>query len=141
MLNSNLNVTFSYGYGQYQKTLKCLDVRYFWRAVGDILEDIDFHLIEDYQAVRQGIRIKPFLTFNDSVWMANFLSSDSKKLTIDGSTIDVVNAAQDVDFELFEDTQIATTPSLIFLKKDIGIVQIASASSVAYLGKSIRIVR
>jgi hypothetical protein len=119
--------------------LKCLDIRYFWRAIGEVLEDIDFELIEDYHAIRQGIRLKVFLTLNDALWMADFLSSTTKRLHIDGVLVDVVNAEQEVLFDLFKDTQIAATPTLSFLKKDIGLINLAS-ETVAYTGKSLRIV-
>ena len=120
MLNQNVDVTFSYNYGYDKLELKCDWVKYGIELLGEVFEDIDWNLIEDYKDARQIITLKVRLTFAEAQFIGEFLKSTAKKITIDGVKIEVVNADKEYDFPLFKNSFIAAHPTLTFKKKDKG---------------------
>jgi hypothetical protein len=120
MLIQNLDVTFSYG-STNTKTKKCDYVQFSLEFLGNVKEDIDFTLHEDYEDVRELIKLKVELNQAETQWMTDFLKATDKKLTIDGTEYQVVNDTKKIDFKLFKKTIMSTHPELKFKKKSAGI--------------------
>ena len=77
MLIQNLEVTFAYGEA-YIKTLKCDYVQISLELLGKVNEDVDFILHEDYENVRECIRLKVLLDRAETQWMIDFLKAKDK---------------------------------------------------------------
>ena len=133
MLNRNVNVIFDDGSNT--MTLTCSTVRFGAETLGKVKEKIDFELVEVFEDTRLLIEIKVKLIFSDALFILGFLQSTSKKLTIDGENIEVVNAEKQTWFDLFEDSIVAAFPTLKFKKKTRGMPDFIY--NVAHMGKHI----
>ena|SRR3990167_8015504 len=140
MLNQNVAVTFSYGHGAQSRLIRCNWVVYGLEFLGDVEEDLDYTLIEDYagiindedvetveNSVRQTIKVKAILRVSDALWMAKFLASTTKKLIIDGNELEVVNAADRIEFPLVEESNFGANPELLFRVKTPGLVTMSES--------------
>jgi|GEM_PF-4428507 len=96
--------------------------------LGEVEEDLNFDLIEDYESVRMQIRLKVRLSFAETLYVADFLASTSKVLTIDGVNIEVVNDMKDIDFKLVEKSSFAAITELRFKKRSIGLANMGAGS-------------
>jgi hypothetical protein len=122
MLNRDVNVTFIHNGNIEQFTLFCERVKFSLELVGEVLEKLDYELVENYQENhRQRIEIKLQLNLIQGLAMTNFLQATDKKLIIDGVTFEVVNADSVIDFELFKGYNILTNPTLRFRVKALGV--------------------
>lgn len=82
MLNSSNNVIFYAG--ALLKSITVNSIIYTAERIGSIEEDLNYKLIEDYQAYRISIKIKMALNQTDADWFFNtFIPSTAKKLRID----------------------------------------------------------
>lgn len=133
MLNQNLDIIFSYDYGRFSQALRCTWVKFAVKLIGSVEDDMEYDLVEDYKAVRQIIKLKVRLNFTQSLWMANFIADPAKKLTIDGTEIEVVNGFDEIDFELYDDFSVYAHPEMVFLKKDAGLAQFSEMTKIGYL--------
>jgi hypothetical protein len=121
MKNQSVNVTFSHNTDTESLTLMCSSVVFSLEFVGEVLELVDYSLLENYQDVRESIRIKVKLSLPESIFIRDFLSATDKKLTIDGTEYEIVNAAKEVQFPLFKNNNFRVEPTLNFKRKTVGV--------------------
>ncbi len=129
MIVTNTQVIFKYDFGNYSLPILCSQIRLGLEFIGDVEEDINFSLVEDYDGVRVTVAVSCKLHSSQSIWMSGFLSSDSKILEIDGVDIEVVNDMKKIDFELWDDLSYAIDIEMKFKRKSTGLVQFSSPSS------------
>lgn len=122
MLFTDLNVTFKFDSDQEERTFLCTKVVFALELIGHIDEMFDFTLKENYEDARQDIEIWVKLNQEESIWMKDFLIASDKKLIIDGTTYEVVNAEKKIDFPLFRDTPLGTFPKMKFRRKQLGVL-------------------
>ena len=134
MLNKDVDILFSHGHGANNRILRADWVRFGMEFIGEVFDDIDFNLIEDYQDARFLINVKVRLFLADTIWIVDFLKSDSKILSLDGFDIEVVNNAKRISFPLLEKFNLAVVPELRFKKRDQGIPTFGARVSVGYVG-------
>jgi len=123
MLAQGLEVKFS-NYGTNDRTLECDYVLMGFEYVGGgpVIELLDFTLEEDFDDVRQTIELKVQLNLYETNWMAAWLATQNKTLTIDNFDFQVVSDSRDFKWALFKNIMgIGTNPVLKFKAKAIGI--------------------
>lgn len=133
MLPQSNDVIFSYDYGLNINTFRCTSVRLGLRLLGSVEDDLDFTMVEDYQAVRQTITIRVRLNFTTAQWMAGFVASEAKRLIIDGTPIEVVNGFDELDFELLNGYNAYADVEMVFFKKDKGLATFTETQVLGYL--------
>lgn len=117
----SMTVTFSYNSDANTKDLVCDYVVFGIEFIGQVDEMLDFSLEEDYDGVRQTIELQVALDLSETLWVAEFLAADDKKLTIDGTDYEIVNQGRRANFPLFKKSYIGTHPKLKFMVKTLGI--------------------
>lgn len=70
---------------------------------GQVYEDIDFNLSEQYTGARLIIDLAVLITSSsDEDWMMNFLKASDKRLIVSGGTYQVVNTASKFEYDLYK---------------------------------------
>lgn len=119
MLNANVRFTAS---GKVDRTFLCDYVVFGLELVGRVDEMLDFSLEEDYEGVRETIKLRVKLDLIGAQFMANFVQQIDKRLIIDGSAYEVVNDFRALDFPLFKNSSVGVHPELRFKCKNLGVV-------------------
>lgn len=121
MIALNVQVRFQ-APGKVDRIFRCDYVTFGIQILGSIDEKLDYSLEEDYEGVRQTIRLRVKLDLIEAQFMVNFLASTEKRLYIDGKAYDVVNSSTDIEYPLFKNTMIGVHPELRFRCKYLGVV-------------------
>lgn len=124
MLQQDMNVTFKYS-GDTLTLTKVANVVFSLELVGEVLEQLDFSLIELYQGTgRELLEVRDVLfDLSDTNFMAAFLAATDKKVVVDTVEYEVVNAGKVIKFPFFKNSSLGTSPVLRFKKKTLGISQ------------------
>lgn len=89
---------------------------------GAIRENSAYQLYEDYDNMRQIIRIESRLSLSEVNTVVTFLKSTQKILNLNGQEISVVMGSKRVDFDLFKKSNAFSYPQLIFEKASLGLI-------------------
>ena len=100
MLNQSNTIILEASSGD-TKTIDAISVLYDFQPVGGkITETIDNKLSEDYNGHRKVLTVHFWADFDLSNWLFNnFLPSTTKKITVDGTAMEVVLNAKKVQFK------------------------------------------
>lgn len=126
MLVQDIEVTFS-NHGLNQRVLSCDYVVFSLELLDEVLELLDFELLEDFDTAtgeiraREVIELQVKLNLYEGEWMAAWLRTPNKTMLIDEHLYEVVNDGRKIDFPLFKKAMIGTHPKLRFRAKKLGI--------------------
>lgn len=110
-------------YSTYEELFLCDWVEFGVEFVGEVVEDIDYDLIEDYEDVRLLVWLKMTMeTFDEADWLAGFLGATDKHLVIDGREYEVVNDAKNVRYKLWDKSNAGTVVNLQFKARSLGLI-------------------
>ena len=126
MLNIDPNVRFQHTGGTETQDIECEKIEFSLEFIGEkvVLELLDYELLENFQGVREVIRIKCQTLFGETNWFKDFIQATDKQLVIDGTTYDVVIDQKEITFPHFKKTNYLASPDFVFKKKTPGITDL-----------------